>query len=85
MSVSPPTDGRAGLDIEALLKRIQESEHERKELAGIRNLARERAKKALGPRFKLAEFHDQVLIHGALPLDLLEQVIDGWIAEKQKS
>jgi topoisomerase-4 subunit B len=31
---------------EALLKRIQESEHERKELAGIRNLARERAKKA---------------------------------------
>jgi uncharacterized protein (DUF885 family) len=46
---------------------------------------RERAKKALGPRFKLAEFHDQVLIHGALPLDLLEQVIDGWIAEKQKS
>ncbi|HEY1793467.1 MAG TPA: DNA topoisomerase IV subunit B [Opitutaceae bacterium] len=31
---------------EALLRRIQESEHERKELAGIRNLARERAKKA---------------------------------------
>jgi topoisomerase IV subunit B len=30
----------------ALLTRIQESEHERKELAGIRNLARERAKKA---------------------------------------
>ena len=31
---------------EALLKRIQESEHERRELAGIRSLARERAKKA---------------------------------------
>jgi topoisomerase-4 subunit B len=31
---------------DALLRRIQESEHERKELAGIRNLARERAKKA---------------------------------------
>jgi topoisomerase-4 subunit B len=31
---------------DAILKRIQESEHERKELAGIRNLARERAKKA---------------------------------------
>jgi topoisomerase-4 subunit B len=31
---------------DALLKRIQESEHERKELAGIRSLARERAKKA---------------------------------------
>jgi topoisomerase-4 subunit B len=31
---------------DALLRRIQESEHERKELTGIRNLARERAKKA---------------------------------------
>jgi topoisomerase-4 subunit B len=31
---------------EAILKKIQASEHERKELAGIRNLARERAKKA---------------------------------------
>jgi len=31
---------------DALIRRIQESEHERKELAGIRNLARERAKKA---------------------------------------
>jgi len=31
---------------DALLKRIQESEHERRELAGIRSLARERAKTA---------------------------------------
>jgi topoisomerase-4 subunit B len=31
---------------DALLKKIQESEHERKELAGIRSLARERGKKA---------------------------------------
>ena len=31
---------------DVLLKKIQASEHERKELAGIRNLARERAKKA---------------------------------------
>jgi len=33
-------------DAQALLAKIQESEHERKELAGIRGLARERAKKA---------------------------------------
>jgi topoisomerase-4 subunit B len=31
---------------DAILRKIQESEHERKELAGIRGLARERAKKA---------------------------------------
>ena len=46
---------------------------------------RDRAKVALGPRFKLSEFHDQVLTHGALPLDVLEQLINDWIAEKQKS
>jgi uncharacterized protein (DUF885 family) len=40
---------------------------------------RERAKSALGPAFSLAAFHDQVLTHGALPLVVLEGVIDGWI------
>ncbi len=44
---------------------------------------RERARQALGPRFKLSEFHDQVLMHGALPLSLLERVINEWIAEKK--
>ncbi len=42
---------------------------------------REKAKQALGPKFSLAAFHDQVLMHGALPLSLLERVIDDWIAE----
>jgi uncharacterized protein (DUF885 family) len=41
---------------------------------------REKAKAALGPRFTLADFHDEVLTHGALPLSLLERVIDEWIA-----
>jgi uncharacterized protein (DUF885 family) len=44
---------------------------------------REKAKAALGPKFTLAEFHDQVLTHGALPLALLERVIDDWIKQKQ--
>jgi uncharacterized protein (DUF885 family) len=44
---------------------------------------REKAKQALGPKFTLAEFHDQVLTHGALPLALLERVIDDWIQQKQ--
>ncbi|HEV7490385.1 MAG TPA: DUF885 domain-containing protein, partial [Rhodanobacteraceae bacterium] len=44
---------------------------------------REKAKQALGPKFTLAEFHDQVLTHGALPLALLERVIDDWIKQKQ--
>ena len=42
---------------------------------------REKAKKELGDKFKLSEFHDEVLIHGALPLSLLERVVDDWITK----
>lgn len=41
---------------------------------------RERAKAELGDKFDLKAFHNQVLGHGALPLDLLERVINEWIA-----
>jgi len=44
---------------------------------------RARAKTALGEKFDLKEFHDQVLDAGALPLDVLSDRIDAWIAEKQ--
>jgi uncharacterized protein (DUF885 family) len=44
---------------------------------------REKAQRALGSRFVLAEFHDQMLTHGALPLALLERVVDDWITQKQ--
>jgi len=42
---------------------------------------RDRAQKALGPKFDIRAFHDQVLDAGALPLDVLEQRIDAWIAK----
>ncbi len=41
---------------------------------------RDRAQKALGDKFDIRAFHDQVLDAGALPLDVLEQRIDAWIA-----
>jgi uncharacterized protein (DUF885 family) len=44
---------------------------------------RDKAQKALGSRFDLRAFHDQVLDSGALPLDLLEQRIDSWIATQK--
>ena len=46
---------------------------------------RERARQALGARFDLRAFHDEVLGGGALPLDVLEARIDAWIAAQQPS
>ena len=40
---------------------------------------RDRAKKELGATFDIRAFHDEVLGAGALPLDILDQRIDGWI------
>ncbi|RFF28997.1 MULTISPECIES: DUF885 family protein [unclassified Wenzhouxiangella] len=44
---------------------------------------RERARRELGDDFSLPEFHDQILGHGALPLTLLEEVVDKWIEEER--
>jgi uncharacterized protein (DUF885 family) len=41
---------------------------------------RERAKAALGDRFDIRAFHNQVLTNGAMPLAILERIIDDWIA-----
>jgi uncharacterized protein (DUF885 family) len=44
---------------------------------------RDKAKKALGAKFDIRAFHDQVLDSGALPLDVLEKRIDDWIAAQK--
>ncbi len=41
---------------------------------------REKAKQELGNAFDLREFHDAVLKNGAVPLDILEEIIDDYIA-----
>ncbi|MFC6633980.1 DUF885 family protein [Microbulbifer taiwanensis] len=37
---------------------------------------REKSEKALGGKFELREFHDVLLVNGALPLSLLEEQMD---------
>ncbi len=41
---------------------------------------RERARKALGPRFDVRKFHDAVLLQGAVPLTLMARLTDRYIA-----
>lgn len=40
------------------------------------------AEKALGENFNVREFHDKLLLSGALPLDVVSKRIQAWIAEK---
>ncbi|MBF8292182.1 MAG: hypothetical protein HW392_1009, partial [Steroidobacteraceae bacterium] len=46
---------------------------------------RERAKSELGDRFDIRDFHDVVLKNGAIPLSILEELVDDYIAEKKAS
>ncbi|WP_448136272.1 DUF885 domain-containing protein [Stenotrophomonas rhizophila] len=41
---------------------------------------RERAKAALGPRFDLRRFHEEILRDGSMPLDILDAKMTRWIA-----
>jgi len=46
---------------------------------------REKAKKALRDKFKLRDFHDVVLKNGPVPLSILEQLVDQYIAGKSNT
>lgn len=46
---------------------------------------RNKAEVALGPRFRLPDFHDRVLSRGCLPLNTLETSIDEWMADQSSA
>ena len=43
---------------------------------------RKKAEKALGKRFDVRAFHDEVLKDGAMPLQIFEAKIDEWIKSR---
>jgi len=46
---------------------------------------REKAKKGLGDHFDLKDFHNVVLKNGAVPLDILEEIVDDYISVTLKN
>jgi uncharacterized protein (DUF885 family) len=44
---------------------------------------RESAKKELGDKFDIRQFHDAVLGNGALPLDVLDEEVTTWINSRK--
>ena len=43
---------------------------------------REKAKKQLGAKFDLRQFHEAVLTNGSVPLDVLEELVNEWVKSK---
>jgi uncharacterized protein (DUF885 family) len=46
---------------------------------------RERSKKELGDKFDIRAFHDEILDAGALPLDVLDERVNEWIGQQEKT
>jgi uncharacterized protein (DUF885 family) len=44
---------------------------------------RKRAQTALGAKFDIKAFHDEIIDSGALPLDVLDRRVDAWIAAQK--
>ncbi len=46
---------------------------------------REKAREALGENFDIRAYHDEVLKYGAVPLNVLERIVDEWVQRRAKA
>ena len=46
---------------------------------------RDRARQSLGDKFDLKEYHEAILVNGALPLDVLERTVNEWVKNRSQS
>lgn len=44
---------------------------------------RQKSKQALGDKFDIRGFHDEILRHGPLPLNILEEKVTAWVETKK--
>ena len=44
---------------------------------------REKAKKSLGDKFDIRQFHEVLLSNGSVPFDVLKELVNRWIKSKQ--
>ena len=46
---------------------------------------RDKSKEALGDKFDIKDYHDHILSFGSIPLNILEEKVDEFIAAKKGS
>jgi uncharacterized protein (DUF885 family) len=79
---NPTTEAEATKEVERYIDNPAQALSYKVGMIKILDL-REKAKKALGAKFDIRDFHDTVLKNGAVPLPILEELVDGYIAARK--
>ncbi|MDZ7627335.1 MAG: DUF885 domain-containing protein [Parvularculaceae bacterium] len=78
---NPTTEAEATKEVERYIDNPAQALSYKIGMIKIQTL-REKAKKALGAKFDIRDFHDVVLKNGAVPLPILEELVDAYIEDK---
>lgn len=81
---NPTTEAEATKEVERYIDNPGQALSYKIGMLKIQEL-RTKAKKKLGANFDIRDFHDAILKNGAVPLPILEQLVDSYIASKQEA